>query len=87
MPCDFYRAGPTGYRLARLTPRAEQPQSAMVPVTVSPHPAPHLSVPEAVERLELLMLPFLFFRDADTRRGYLLYHRYDGNYGLITPAT
>ena len=30
--------------------------------------------------------PFLFFRRATQGRGALLYHRYDGHYGLITPA-
>jgi hypothetical protein len=29
--------------------------------------------------------PFTFFVDAGTGRGRLIYHRYDGHYGLITP--
>jgi hypothetical protein len=31
-------------------------------------------------------LPFLFFVDAERGRGAVLYHRYDGHYGLIAPA-
>jgi hypothetical protein len=29
----------------------------------------------------------VFYLDADHARGRLLYHRYDGHYGLITPAS
>jgi hypothetical protein len=29
--------------------------------------------------------PFLFFLDRERNRGALLYHRYDGHYGLIAP--
>ena len=36
--------------------------------------------------LELGDLPFVFFVDPDTRRGRLLYRRYDGHYGLVSPA-
>jgi hypothetical protein len=53
---------------------------------VSPVPAPCLAVSEAIERLELAGQPFVFFIDPDTERGTVLYHRYDGHYGLITPA-
>jgi hypothetical protein len=34
----------------------------------------------------LLGLPFLFFVDAAQGRASVLYHRYDGHYGVITPA-
>lgn len=30
--------------------------------------------------------PFLFYIDATTRRGNVLYHRYEGHYGVIAPA-
>ncbi|MEU8511076.1 sigma 54 modulation/S30EA ribosomal C-terminal domain-containing protein [Kitasatospora sp. NPDC048722] len=29
---------------------------------------------------------FVFFTDAATGRGNVLYHRYDGHYGLVTPT-
>jgi ribosome-associated translation inhibitor RaiA len=83
----LYRAGPTGLRLAQLTPTDA---GALAPyrleLTTSGQPAPSLTTAEAVERLNLLDLPFLFFRDADGGRGAVLYHRYDGHYGLLTPA-
>lgn len=83
----LYRGGPTGYRLALLAPDlAEQVQPYELAVTISPHPAPCLTVDQAMERLGVLALPFLFFIDAAQGRASVLYHRYDGHYGLITPG-
>ena len=48
--------------------------------------APTLSEAEAIGRLNVSAEPFLFYLDPDTGRGRLLYLRYDGHYGLITPA-
>ena len=82
----IYRAGPTGYRMACTAAIPEPEQPTAVPLTVSSAPAPCLAVSEAIERLELTGQPFVFFVDADTERGNIVYHRYDGHYGLITPA-
>ena len=57
-----------------------------LPLTISPQPIPCLTVEQATDRLGLLGLPFLFFIDAAQGRASVLYHRYDGHYGLITPA-
>ena len=81
-----YRAGPTGYRLAYTGLRPGTTEPTAVGVTVSPHAAPRLRVAEAIDRLELTGQPFVFFVNADGGRGSVLYHRYDGHYGLITPA-
>ncbi|NEA29141.1 ribosome hibernation promotion factor [Actinomadura bangladeshensis] len=78
----LYRAD-GGYRIALADPEARRDGPVAVPLTVSPHPAPRIGEQEAVERLEALGLPFLFFADADTGRGKILYHRYDGHYGLL----
>lgn len=75
-----------GYRLAQLHPRPDQVTFGMTPFTVSPQPAPELTVEQAQDRLNGTGQPFVFFRDADTGRGRVLYHRHDGHYGLITPA-
>jgi hypothetical protein len=48
--------------------------------------AARLTVSEAVARLERLGLPFVFFANPVTERGRVLYHRYDGRYGLGTPV-
>jgi hypothetical protein len=83
----LYRAGPTGYRLAQLAPRPDLVTPGGLPVTISEQPAPLLTTDEAIQRLSLAGLPFVFYLDADHARGRLLYHRYDGHYGLITPAS
>ncbi|HLU55932.1 MAG TPA: sigma 54 modulation/S30EA ribosomal C-terminal domain-containing protein [Pseudonocardia sp.] len=74
-----------GYRLAQPRPQPEALARHAVPVTVSETPAPELSTEEAVQRMAALDQPFLFYVDRDRGRGALLYHRYDGHYGLITP--
>lgn len=81
----IYRT-PDGYRLAQAGRRAHRAVPADAPITVSEHPAPRLSEPEAAARLEALGQPFLFFVNSRTSRGNLIYHRYNGHYGLITPA-
>ena len=82
----IYRAGPTGYRLAQVRPRGPAREPLAVPLTYSEQPAPRMSVAEAEERLEMTGLPFVFFTDSSSGRGSVLYYRYDGHYGLITPV-
>ncbi len=83
----LYRAGATGYRLALVAPGlADQVDTSGLPVTISPQPLPCLTEEEAANRLGLLGLPFLFFIDAAQGRVSVLYHRYDGHYGLTTPT-
>jgi ribosome-associated translation inhibitor RaiA len=48
--------------------------------------APELTLAQAEERLDAGGEAFVFFTDAVSGRGCVLYHRYDGHYGLITPA-
>jgi ribosomal subunit interface protein len=54
-------------------------------LTVGPV-APVLRLDEAEERLDVGHEPFVFFLDADTLRGNVVYRRFDGHYGLITPG-
>ena len=75
-----------GYRLALAHARNGLLGTVDPSITVSKMPAPRLSVTEAAARLEAAGQSFLFFVDAGTGRGNLIYHRYDGNYGLIAPA-
>lgn len=83
----LYRAGSTGYRLAQVVPPSrEQLAPFELPLTISSQSAPCITLTDATERIGLLGLPFLFFIDAAEGRAKVLYHRYDGNYGLITPA-
>lgn len=77
-----------GYRVAQAEPRPDLLELEPVgsAVTVSDVRAPRLELDEAKARLEDLGWPFIFFVNSQTGRGNLIYHRYDGHYGLITPA-
>jgi hypothetical protein len=84
----LYRQSPAEYRLAQVNPDlADELVSVEMSLSISPQPAPRLTVDEAIERIGLLGLPFLFFVDVAVDRGSVLYHRYDGHYGLIMPAS
>jgi len=48
--------------------------------------APRLSESEAKSRLDLTGEPFIFYLDAESGRGRVMYLRYDGHYGLITAS-
>ena len=86
--CVLYRRGAAEYRLALVNPdSADELAPFDVIVSISAQPAPRLSVDQAIERIGLLGLPFLFFVDDANDRGSVLYHRYDGHYGLIAPAS
>lgn len=45
-----------------------------------------LALPAAISEMDELSHRFMFFVDAHTGRGNVIYMRYDGNYGLIEPA-
>ncbi|BFV55387.1 HPF/RaiA family ribosome-associated protein [Kitasatospora sp. CMC57] len=82
----LYHAAPTGYRLAQLRPHPEQLGTVALPLTVSPALAPRMNSATAKRRMDTLGQPFVFYTDDVTGRGNVLYLRYDGHYGLITPA-
>ena len=75
-----------GCRLALAHPRTRRLGPVGPSITVSKMPALRLSVDQAAARLEAAGQSFLFFVNAETGRGNLIYHRYDGHYGLIGPA-
>jgi hypothetical protein len=79
----LYRCGDNGYRLARI--ESAPGTRGALPVTIDPAPTPALDIENAIARLELSGSPFLFFRNRALDRGCVLYHRYDGHYGLIAP--
>jgi hypothetical protein len=82
-----YRAGPTGFRLARQHSMHPPSRSATLPLTINPRKVATLTPAQAAARLTEHWLPFVFFTDRDSRRGNVLYRRYDGDLGLITPMT
>ena len=77
-----------GYRLDQLRPQPDAVTPGEVTVSVSPLPAPDLTVAEATERLGASGEPYLFFHDCSpdraADRGAVLYRRHDGDFGLIT---
>jgi ribosome-associated translation inhibitor RaiA len=75
-----------GFVLVQARPRRGDLGPVAASVTVSDQPTPRLDTAGAIDRMEALSQPFLFFIDSETGRGSLLYHRYDGHYGHITPA-
>jgi ribosome-associated translation inhibitor RaiA len=72
-----------GYRLTQARPKPNRVGPLPAAVTLSEQPAPVLRLAEAIGRLELLGRPFVFFVNPDTGHASLLYHRYDGHYGLV----
>lgn len=71
---------------AQATPEADSADRYAAPLTADPAPPATMPVDQAVQRLDAGGEPFVFFLDATTGRGNVLYRRYDGHYGLITPA-
>ena len=65
-----------------------RPEEATLHPGISVHetPAPTITVADAVSRLNLSDGPFVFFCDATAGRASVLYRRFDGHYGLITPS-
>jgi len=47
--------------------------------------APELGVNAAIDWLNNSGEPFRFFKDLETGRGAVVYRRYDGHYGMLTP--
>jgi ribosome-associated translation inhibitor RaiA len=82
----LYRRGAGGYGLRHLDGTHDHDGKYAVSFVCEDGTAPTLTVDEAVERLDLGQEAFVFFQHAETGRGSLVYRRYDGNYGLLTPA-
>jgi hypothetical protein len=79
------RRGDEGYHLTRLRPLDVDPGPTAISLTVADHPPAAASVADAVARLDAGGEPFVFFQNAGTGRGNVVYRRYDGHYGLVTP--
>lgn len=74
-----------GYRVHQATPTPEELDRVGVPIGTGPGPV-HTDLQGATELLDEGDAPFVFFVDPGTGRGNVLYRRYDGHYGLITPG-
>jgi len=81
-----YRAD-DGYRLAQVHPRPGRLGPLPTSIALSEVPAPRFDLTAAQARLETLGGRCLIYVKNETGRGNLIYHRFDGHYGLITPAS
>lgn len=75
-----------GYRMTRLSPVDVDAGPTAVTLDLADTPAPRLTVAEAIERLDNGGEAHVFFADASTGRGSVVYRRYDGHYGVIAPG-
>lgn len=73
------------FRLSQVDPSPRDVSRGLVPVTVSTARPPVLTPEQAIAELGEIGWPFLFYCDADSGRGCVLYHRYDRHYGVIAP--
>lgn len=79
----LHRVGEQRYEL--LEPRLPQPgREADGLIRPSPLRTSEMTADAAIDLLDLGDEPFVFFLDTTTRRGEVVYRRYDGHYGLIT---
>lgn len=76
------RRGEGEYRVHFAGSTPENPPPGFVFTDVRPS---ELSVDDATRRMETTGQRNLFFINAETGRGNVIYQRYDGNYGLISP--
>ncbi|MFI7602400.1 hypothetical protein [Actinoplanes sp. NPDC049681] len=79
------RAGAAGYRLAADRPELLGAAPAGVPVAGGPSRLPGLTLPEAARALDASPAPFLAFTGIGSGRAAVLYQRFDGHLGLLTP--
>jgi ribosome-associated translation inhibitor RaiA len=74
-----------GYRLTMPTSGPAPSLDLDAPVELR-REAPRMDLPTALTLLEELDARLVFFVDADTGRGRVVYRRYDGHYGTLTRA-
>lgn len=73
------------FRLTRLHSTSVEPGPVAIALTIAESLLPQLTVQDAEQRLNASGERFLFFANSATGRGNVIYRRYDGHYGLITP--
>ena len=77
------RAETGSYLLTRVRPEAVDAGPTAIALTVSETPVPELDLEDAIERMNVDGERSVFFVNAATGRGNVIYHRFDGHYGLI----
>jgi len=73
------------YTLLQPTPTPDAIARVGVPIRSGPAPV-EMKLDDAVSLLDESDQPFVFALDPETGRGRVVYRRYDGHYGVVTPA-
>lgn len=58
----------------------------VAPIEAAQQMPPELGIDDAAELISVENVNFVFFVDTESKRGHVLYRRFDGNYGLIVPG-
>lgn len=72
--------------LRKVSGDAPPPEDLLLGIEPNPTPALELEVDEAKQVLDTSNADFVFFRDAHSGDGCVMYRRYDGHYGLVVPS-
>lgn len=72
--------------LRKLSGDTQSPEDPSLGIEPNPTPAPELEVDGAKQILDTSNADFVFFRDAHSGDGCVMYRRYDGHYGLVIPS-
>ncbi len=75
-----------GLALRKLDGSAPPEDEVRVDMPVNEAAAPRIAVDDAIQRMNVSDEPFIFFQDDDTGEASVLYRRYDGHYGLVSPG-
>ncbi len=73
------------YLLTRVRPEPVDAGPTAIALTVTEKPVPELDLADAIERMSADGERYVFFVNTGTGRGNVIYHRFDGHYGLIAP--
>ncbi len=79
--------GTYGLRFANGEAPSPDAITTVADVELDPSPVPVLTTNEARLVLDETGDPWVLYRDPDTERARILYRRYDGHYGMLTPAS
>ena len=71
------------YRLTSVLPEAVDVGPTAIALTVAETPVPELELNDAIERMNFEGERYVIFVNAGTGRVNVIYHRFDGHYGLI----
>jgi ribosome-associated translation inhibitor RaiA len=82
----IHRIGDRGYSLIQSNGNINGLEGCVAPIRPSAFVPARIRLDDATRLLDLGDEPFVFFIDSRTRRGNVVYRRYDGHYGLIVPA-